>query len=573
MNNRLTKYAKDNNMINKAQIGFTENNRCPDHILTMKSLSNKYVTDTKGGKLYTCFIDFRKAFDTVWHEGVFQKLIQANITGNFLNTLKNMYKKTKCAVKIGNKMTQFFPCQKGVRQGDPLSPLLFNIFINDIFNRLQATDCAPATLNGTDFINALAYADDIVLISTSAEGLQKAIDITHKYCQEWKLEVNHKKTKCITFTKGTQREKVVFKIGNKILENATEMKYLGITVGKKNCSFVPAISALKTKATRALYALRAKIDINRLPIKLALKLFDTLIKPILLYASEVWEPFLNQDSAKWDYNDIEKIHLQFMKRIMGVNRSTTNILIRGEMNRHSLQEEILRRNIRYADYIHNKEENTMVKQAYLHELSRPPGCITFMNTIDKNVEPLHSLHSKFFPYNNPYENIYEIPDGNLLLYTYQIFHNEWRTKLEDSIKGETYRSFKENMKFEPYLNLQKRKHRVLLCKLRTSDHKLRIEDGRRTKPKTPREQRTCFQCPTQVEDEKHFLVDCKLYGSRPQLYNIIEGICPEFTRLDNQNKFIYLMTQESQAITTSLVSELEDWLNLRELLCTYFFQP
>ena len=101
----------------------------------------------------------------------------------------------------------------------------------------------------------------------------------------------------------------------------------------------------------------------------------------------------------------------------------------------------------------------------------------------------------------------------------------------------------------------------------------RIEDGRRTKPKTPREQRTCFQCPTQVEDEKHFLVDCKLYGSRPQLYNIIEGICPEFTRLDNQNKFIYLMTQESQAITTSLVSELEDWLNLRELLCTYFFQP
>ena len=114
------------------------------------------------------------------------------------------------------------------------------------------------------------------------------------------------------------------------------MKYLGITVGKKNCSFVPSISALKTKATRALYALRAKIDINRLPIKLALKLFDTLIKPILLYASEVWEPFLNQDSAKWDYNDIEKIHLQFMKRIMGVNRSTTNILIRGEMNRHSL---------------------------------------------------------------------------------------------------------------------------------------------------------------------------------------------------------------------------------------------
>ena len=86
MNNRLMKYALDNNLVDKAQIGFMANNRAPDHILTLKSLVNKYVTDKKGGKLYTCFIDFRKAFDTVWHEGIFQKLTQVNINGNFLDT-------------------------------------------------------------------------------------------------------------------------------------------------------------------------------------------------------------------------------------------------------------------------------------------------------------------------------------------------------------------------------------------------------------------------------------------------------------------------------------------------------
>ena len=67
MNERLTEYAKTNNMINKAQIGFEEKNRTSDHLLTVKTIVNKYVNDNKG-KLYVCFIDFQKAFDTVWHE-------------------------------------------------------------------------------------------------------------------------------------------------------------------------------------------------------------------------------------------------------------------------------------------------------------------------------------------------------------------------------------------------------------------------------------------------------------------------------------------------------------------------
>ena len=60
MNSRLTKYVQDNNLINEEQIGFKEDNRTSDHILTIKSLANKYVSDRKGGKLYTCFIYFGK---------------------------------------------------------------------------------------------------------------------------------------------------------------------------------------------------------------------------------------------------------------------------------------------------------------------------------------------------------------------------------------------------------------------------------------------------------------------------------------------------------------------------------
>ena len=99
MNLRLTDYAKANNMINKAQIGFETQNRTSDHLLTVKSLVNKYVNDNKG-KLYVCFIDFRKAFDTVWHQGLFRKLEEAHITGNFINTLKDMYRKYRVCCQI-----------------------------------------------------------------------------------------------------------------------------------------------------------------------------------------------------------------------------------------------------------------------------------------------------------------------------------------------------------------------------------------------------------------------------------------------------------------------------------------
>ena len=95
----------------------------------------------------------------------------------------------------------------------------------------------------------------------------------------------------MVFLRGNQKINCTFSINGVPLENTKEYKYLGIPVHKKNCSFNTALEYLRTKAIRALFALRSKVSINQLPLHVALKLFDALIKPILLYASEVWEPF------------------------------------------------------------------------------------------------------------------------------------------------------------------------------------------------------------------------------------------------------------------------------------------
>ena len=570
MNIRLNNYTAENQIINKEQIGFVTNNRCPDHIFTLKSVVNKYVEDERG-KVYACFIDFRKAFDTVWHDGLFYKLQQIGIKGNFLETLRNMYKNTKCAIKIDNKLTQFFPCKKGVRQGDPLSPSLFNIFLNDLFSEIRNGNCDPVTLNNLDFINALAYADDIVLLSTSKEGLQKSIDITEKYCQTWRLRINRSKTKTMVFSRGNKMINTSFNINGEALENVKEFKYLGITIHKKSCSFTPTLKYFRLKVTRALYALRNKINFNNIPIRIALKLFDAIIKPILLYGSEVWEPFINHDDTKWDQNDIERTYLQFLKRILGVNRSTTTAMVRGELNKHSLQEEILRRNINYAGYILSKTDNAFVQQAFCHELDRT-STTTFFSTMDRHTEDVYNITQTFYPYANQYQNLTEMTRAEQRVVTYQLFHQKWKIKIAESTKADTFTKFKEDMKFESYLYHNIRKERVMMTKLRLSDHKLMVEVGRHYRPRLARPDRKCHMCQDAVEDEIHFLTECRLYGNRDKYWNTVYDQVPQISTHSNTDRFIYIMTQDNPELSKIILKMNYEWMTFRGFLHENFFQ-
>ena len=217
-----------------------------------------------------------------------------------------------------------------------LTPSLFNIYLNDLVPGLTLSNPSPLGLANGSSISCMMYADDLMLLSKSEEGLQSMLDKLQEFCESSELSINLKKTKRLIFQKNIKvRNTATVYVQNTALESVAEYTYLIITINCKG-SLRTALVDLRNKANSAFFSLNSKFQFKKLPIRICLKLFDSLLSPIRLYCSEVWAYFDCMDLNKRDTCEIEKMHLNFCKRILGVNRSTSNIIVKGELGRYAL---------------------------------------------------------------------------------------------------------------------------------------------------------------------------------------------------------------------------------------------
>ena len=137
------------------------------------------------------------------------------------NLIKSVYLENMCAVKIGDKQTEFFTQRRGVHQGYNLSPTLFNVYVNELPAEMDQHDAPGLSLLDRE-VKSPFYADDLVLLSPTEQGLQQQLDIVDKYCQNWDLAVNMKKTDVMIFQKcpRCQENKHQFTINNHVIEHS-----------------------------------------------------------------------------------------------------------------------------------------------------------------------------------------------------------------------------------------------------------------------------------------------------------------------------------------------------------------
>ena len=329
LNNRLIYAQAKMKTDDPFQNGFKQRRRAIDNAYILNSVIEKSIATKR--PLYVCFVDFKSAFDIVNRSALLYKMQKCGIGGKFLGIVNSMYNKARCRVKWKCKLDSMFSNLLGVLQGGVLSPTLFNIFISDLVKYLDPKD--GVTL-GDLTLFYLLFADDLVLISETSTGLQSLIKGLENFCRLWQVEVNLTKTKYTIFNKRyvLHQDVTVFTYNGKAIEECDEYKYVGTVFSNAKNRFATDHVLKRNRAIKAIYASKKSIREamgNSLPVHLYLKIFDTQIRPILDYGCEIW-------SHGGNIRDLEIVHTDFLKQILGVKRQTPNVAIYGETGRFPL---------------------------------------------------------------------------------------------------------------------------------------------------------------------------------------------------------------------------------------------
>ena len=187
---RLKNYIETTKLISPNQIGFMKGSRTSDRIFLLQTIIEKLTKKNKG-KLYTAFIDFKKAYDIIDWGTLFEILKVLGINGLFLQNIVAMYVKTKYLIKVKNGYLDPVSSNLGLRQGCPLSQMLFNLYIEDVKDIFEDS-CYPITLQ-EEKISHFPYSDDLLLISSFVKGLQTSLDKLSHYAARRHLTINIKR--------------------------------------------------------------------------------------------------------------------------------------------------------------------------------------------------------------------------------------------------------------------------------------------------------------------------------------------------------------------------------------------
>ena len=184
LNARVFEWAINNNKFSSSQLGFMKGLRTSDAISILHNVIDDYCYRKKN-KLYSCFVDFKKAFDCVPREIMMNKLWRMGLTGKVFQVIKSMYTGDSVRIKMGNVMSSSVSVSQGVKQGCVLSPTLFNLFLSDFPKTLSSLSGDPIYINNNHKISCIMWEDDIVMLSQSKRDYK--IKSMHSINIQWTI--------------------------------------------------------------------------------------------------------------------------------------------------------------------------------------------------------------------------------------------------------------------------------------------------------------------------------------------------------------------------------------------------
>ena len=543
LNDSLKLFLDTENKMNFIQGAFLPGSSTTNHLFALHCLIELINANNK--PVFCAFLDLSAAYDKVWRDGMFTKLINSGIGGNFFNVVHSMYQETKLYVKCNNLMSNIFTTNVGIKQGCSLSCLLFALFLNDLDTEMTNYGC-----KGTDIIDqetgitmfklfALLYADDTVIISDNKNDFQDALNAFAYYCQKWKLKINESKSNIIIFGKVRNRNRLTFTINGELINIVNSFKYLGLEFNK-NRRYTTAIKCNLAKARRAAFAIFKKSKSLNLSVSCQLHILNAIVKPILLYGCEIF--------CHDNFKMLEVFYVQCLKRILCVKMSTPSYMVYAETGCFPVWVDIMQRALSfYIKTQYSTRSSLASSMLYVLHKANHHG-----NLDSKYLKYIHTSLTRLglpYLYNNytPLNTTLPIIINRVKRACSDICEQEWRMTMNESHKAIFYRSIKSNIEFEQYLDILPKSKRITLTKFRLRNHNLPVECG--SWYDVPPELRTCPICPDHIGDEFHYLFECistknyskaliqRYYINRPSVFKMID-----LFKTTNKNTLIKLST-------------------------------
>ena len=238
---------------------------------------------------FVAFLDVRKAYDTVWRDGLLHKLWARGVQCSAWRVCASLLTSTSSRVRLQSGLSPAFSEAAGVRQGSILSPIEFLVFIDSLAHELSALPGVKLTCSrGAVGLSCLLYADDIAIVAESEDDMQRALEIAEQWAHRWRLSFGFgaDKTAVMSFFGGSATGESPFRLAGTILQFVEEYRYLGVVLDRR-LTFAAHSRMLQERALRTFFQCTAWAKRERLPLTVIEKLVSAYVIPACLYGTEL----------------------------------------------------------------------------------------------------------------------------------------------------------------------------------------------------------------------------------------------------------------------------------------------
>ena len=334
------------------QCDFRPGRSTTDQIFTLKQIFEK---SWKYGKdLFACFVDLEKVCDRIPRDKLWKVLREYGVNGQLLRAIKSFYCRPEVCVRVNGKQSKPFHMGVGLRQGCVLSPLLFIVYMNWIDKCSQADECVTI---GNCKISRLLFADDLVMLSSTESGLQRALNSFADVCNTAGMKISTAKTEVLHLSRNPGQ--CVLQVNGATLKHVEKFKYLGVTFtsdGRQDKKLDTRIG----KAIAVMRALHYSVVMKReLSKKAKLSIFKAVFVPTLTYGHESWVMIKRMRSQ------VQASEMRFLQRIEGVTmfNKVRSSEIRKSFNIEPLLLRIERSQLRWFGHVSRMPQERLPKQA------------------------------------------------------------------------------------------------------------------------------------------------------------------------------------------------------------------